>query len=434
MALALFNKTPTCKQGSISKSEKFQDIYAYYTIAFKAPENCISCPFMNQNGEVIGVFQPSADSNSNESYAVSARYAKDLSINALSINDVALNSTYIRKDLPDDIKQATVSLYMAQQLDSKKYSDLLEQFINKFPNAQEGYIARGQLEYDQNNFSAAKKDMEYAIKVADKKDDAHYNYAKLIYQKEIYKADKNFNDWNLDLAISEANKAYEINPLPMYKYLSAQILYSQNKYQEAYDSYISLTKTNIKNAEIFFEAAQSKIQLKAPDEEILTLLDSAVNCYTKPYLKEAAPYILARATQLDNMKKYREAVIDYNDYENLLPTELNDNFYYIREQAEVNARLYQQALNDLNKAIEMNGKEPTYYAELANLQLRVNMIDKAMTSAKKCIEIAPKYSSGYLVLGLIQIKKGDKTNGLENLNKAKQLGNDQADALIKKYQ
>ena len=40
-----------------------------------------------------------------------------------------------------------------------------------------------------------------------------------------------------------------------------------------------------------------------------------VNCFTKPYTRDAAPYILARATKLDNMKKYREAVNDYNDYE-----------------------------------------------------------------------------------------------------------------------
>ncbi|WP_051508867.1 tetratricopeptide repeat protein [Xylanibacter oryzae] len=426
-------KNPDCQQGTVSKSESFLSNYNYYTLDLKANENCISCPIMNQSGEVIGILQPSADGISKETYAVSASFAASQNITGLSINDNTLNSTFISKDLPDDKDQAIVTLYIAQQKGADEFKQVIEKFINKFPNVADGYISRAQLEADQDNFISAKSDMEKALKVADKKDDVHYSYSKLIYQKEIYKSDKPYKDWNLDLAYNEAKKAYDINSTPMYKYQMAQILYSQKKYQDAYNTYIELTKTPLKNAEIFYEAAQSKIQLQASDTVICALLDSAVNCFTKPYTRDAAPYILARATKLDNMKKYREAVNDYNDYETLMRSSINDSFYYIREQAELNARLYKQALDDISKAIELNPKEATYYAEQANLMLRVNMLEDALNSAKKCVDMAPKYSDGYLILGLIQVKKGNKEDGMQNLQKAKSLGNTQADSVIEKY-
>ncbi|MBP7358068.1 MAG: tetratricopeptide repeat protein [Prevotella sp.] len=426
-------KNPDCQQGTVSKSESFLSNYNYYTLDLKANENCISCPIMNQSGEVIGILQPSADGISKETYAVSASFAASQNITGLSINDNTLNSTFISKDLPDDKDQAIVTLYIAQQKGADEFKQVIEKFINKFPNVADGYISKAQLEADQDNFISAKSDMEKALKVADKKDDVHYSYSKLIYQKEIYKSDKPYKDWNLDLAYNEAKKAYDINSTPMYKYQMAQILYSQKKYQDAYNTYIELTKTPLKNAEIFYEAAQSKIQLQASDTVICALLDSAVNCFTKPYTRDAAPYILARATKLDNMKKYREAVNDYNDYETLMRSSINDSFYYIREQAELNARLYKQALDDISKAIELNPKEATYYAEQANLMLRVNMLEDALNSAKKCVNMAPKYSDGYLILGLIQVKKGNKEDGMQNLQKAKSLGNTQADSVIEKY-
>ena len=112
---------------------------------------------------------------------------------------------------------------------------------------------------------------------------------------------------------------------------------------------------------------------------------------------------------------------------------MNANFYYIREQAEVKGHLYQQALTDIARAIILDPEEPTYIAEMASLQLRVNLVDQALLSAEQCIKVAPDYSDGYLLLGLAQIKKGLKEAGMSNLQKAKELGNPQADGLIDKY-
>ncbi len=78
-------------------------------------------------------------------------------------------------------------------------------------------------------------------------------------------------------------------------------------------------------------------------------------------------------------------------------------------------------------------KEPLYWAEKASLELRVNMIDEAMKTAQHCVELAPDYADGYLLLGLAQVQKGNKAEGLENMKKAQELGNEQAEKLIEKY-
>ena len=61
------------------------------------------------------------------------------------------------------------------------------------------------------------------------------------------------------------------------------------------------------------------------------------------------------------------------------------------------------------------------------------MYDEAITSARECIRLAPQDSDGYLFLGLALCQKGDKAQGLPQLQKAKELGNNQADALIARY-
>lgn len=70
---------------------------------------------------------------------------------------------------------------------------------------------------------------------------------------------------------------------------------------------------------------------------------------------------------------------------------------------------------------------------MASLQLRVNRVDDAIKTGEHCVKQFPEYAEGYLLLGLAQVKKGNKADGMANLNKAKELGSDQAQPLIEKY-
>ena len=426
-------KMPACTKGTVSSAEQFGEGYTYYTLDMETSDQQVGCPILNEQGEAVGILQPSASGKSTTGYAVSARYANSLRMSALSQNDPVLRTVKIAKALPDDQSEATLALYVSSStMSTEEYDQLINRFIEKFPQSSDGYIYRARQKMAKDDFQGADDDMKQAIKVGDMKDDAHYQYAQMVFQKILYKDDKPYTPWTLDFALEEAKAAYKVNPQPVYEQLQAQILFAQQKYDEAYNIYMELAKTDMMKAESYYAAAQCKTQMN-DKEAALALLDSAVNTFTKPYIKTAAPYLYARAQALFEAKKYRPAVNDYNDYETLMAAQLGANFYFLREQAEFAGHLYQQALNDIRRAAEMEPNELVYRAEKANVELRVGMTDEAIESAKGCISMAPEGSDGYLLLGLAQCVKGQKAEGLKNLAKAKELGNSQAQSLIDKY-
>ena len=426
-------ETKNLKNGVVRKAETFQQDYAYYTIAMQASEQALSAPLLNDNGEVIGILQPAASRADSLCYAVSARFADSLKVTGLSFNDPTLKQTLIRTEMPESLDDANLMMYMASaSTDSANYAQLISEFIQKFPAAPDGYSYRAQFASGYGDYPAAERDMEQAIKLSSNKDNEHYTYARLIYNKAIYQAGKPYENWSLDNALNETREAWKINPLPAYRELEANILYSLKNYTEAYDRFIELTKTNMVTAETWYCAAQCKGQMK-DTTAMIALLDSAMNMFSKPYLKQAAPYLWARANAKFDAKKYREAVNDMNDYEQLMTADVNASFYYIRHQAEVEGRLFQQALNDITQAVKMEPKNTFYLAEKASLELRVGLYDQVVETANEIKAIEPDNSDGYLFLGLSQCMKGKKSEGLVNLQKAKELGYPQADALIEKY-
>jgi len=419
--------------GLIRKAEKFQDDYAYYTIAMRTPEQAVSCPLLNEDGEVIGILQPAASAADSLSYAISARFADSLKVSGLSLNDPTLRMTSIKTELPDNLQDANLMIFMAStSADSVAYAGLLDDFIRKFPNEPDGYTYRAQLSAASGDYASAERDMDQALKVASPKDNAHFNYARLIYQKEVYNSDKPYAGWSLDKALSEIREAISANPLPAYRQEEGNILFAQHQYDEAYKVFTDLTKSNLDQAEMWFAAARCKEMLK-DTTTMLALLDSTMATFSKPYLKQAAPYLWARANAKMDARKFREAVSDMNDYEQLMSTDLNARFFYIRHQAELEGHLYQQALNDISRAVTMEPKETLYYAEKASLEIRVGHYDEAISTARECISVDANVSDGYLFLGLAQCLKGNKTEGIPNLQKAKDLGDPQAEQLIEKY-
>lgn len=428
-----YHEVKAVKSGSIRKAETFQGDYPYYTVALSMDENQVSCPLLDASGQVIGMMQQPAVIGDSLSYAVSARFVDSLKINGLNFYNETFKLTQVKKLLPTDIKEANLVLYFAgSQSDSAEYISLIRDFIQQFPSAPDGYIYRAQQETAAGDFTSAERDMEQALKLANPKDDAHFNYARLIYNKEIYQSAQPYASWNLDKALQQIQAAISINPVPTYRQLEGDIRFAKQQYDEAYEIYNSLLSTNLRSAELFFAAARCK-EMQKDTTAMLALMDSTINMFSRPYLKDVAPYLWARFEAHRNAGRYRDAITDLNDYETLMAATINDNFYYIRHQVEIQGRLYQQALNDINRAIQMNPNEILYYAEKASLEIRVGLYDQAITTAKECIALNAENSDGYLFLGLGQCLKGQKAEGIKNLQKAKELGDTQADALIEKY-
>ena len=315
------------------------------------------------------------------------------------------------------------------QTTADEYAKYSDEFISKFPTSAFGYKEKAAYLTDKAEYDAAAKLMEEGIKKSAAKDEAHSNYADLIYQKIIYKGDSAYKDWTLDKAIAEAQKAYEIKAQPIYRHQEAQINFVKGEYQKAYDTFMDLTNTSLLSGELYFEAAQAKKNLKAPAKEIEVLLDSAVSVGNKTGM--VANYYLARGEFLKEQGEFRRAIQDYNMYDSIARP-VSPAFFYTRYQCETKLRMWQPALLDIARTCYLAPKEPTYFAEWASLDLRVKRYDEGISAATHCIELAPEYSDGYLLLGLLQKEKGNKEEAIKNLKKAQELGDSRAGEYLKK--
>ena len=90
-------KDNTLGRGTVNAVTQVESKYSYYTLHLQPGDKSVSCPITNAEGEVLGMIQKSADSQSADSYAVDAAFAAELSLNALSRMDYALNNIGIRK-------------------------------------------------------------------------------------------------------------------------------------------------------------------------------------------------------------------------------------------------------------------------------------------------------------------------------------------------
>ncbi|MGI6243817.1 MAG: trypsin-like peptidase domain-containing protein [Prevotella sp.] len=424
-------KKAPIKKLTPKSTEKFMTTNNYYLFNDVDVSNTdLGTPLLNDKGEVLGIMQ--RNKNGGQAYSADARLIKSFKLNGLSMNDISMRATGIRPALPTDEQQAILMLMVAgQQTDSIKYAAYVNDFIHQFPNSTEGYKAQATQYIQHRDIAMANKTFEQEVKNATQKDAAYYDYAQAMYRAVVYKTDTTFSKWNFQKALELAQEAEKINPQPIYKHLQAKIVYAQGDYSKALEMFTALQSSDLgKNGEVYYEAAQCKMMLKAPQPEIIALLDSAANVQQGV---ASAPYILARGQYYDNAGEYRKAFVDYLAYDTLMNSRGTHDFYYTKFKCERKIKQYSLALNDIAHAIVLNRMEPTYYAEMASLQLQVNQKKNAIATCDMGLQIAPEYPDLYIIKGIAQCENGDKNNGLTTLQKAQELGDSRAQELIDKY-
>lgn len=430
-------KDRSCTFGHVKSIDKMVGNYFYYTLQLCLKEKMVSCPLVTAEGSVFGLAQKSSGQDTTTvCYAADVRYAMDQKISALSYTDFALKDIGIKKALPDTEEQALVFLYMASaQLPSDKYAEVLNDFVEQYPNSADGYMRRAVNRAsmsDAVSMQLVEADMDRALELAQDKAGIRFERAKLIYNYVLNNSEKTYDNWTLDKALEEIREAVVLQPLPVYIQLEGDILFSKQDYASALSCYEQVNRSSLASPASFFRTAQTKEMMQAPVEEIVALLDSCVSRCPMPYTDATAPYLLARAQALLNAGQARRSMLDYDAYFKAVDGKVNDSFYYYREQASLQAHQYQRALDDLAKAIELNPKELLYRAELAVVNIRVGRSEEAVKVLQEALQIDPSYSEAYRLMGLAYIYLKKKNEACEALAKAKELGNENVDDLIEK--
>ena len=413
------------------RTEKFMTNYNYYVFNdVDVSYTDLGCPIVNGAGQLLGLMQRPQEGG--QAFSADARLTNTFSTNGLSLSDPILKATNIRPVLPTEEQQATLMLVLAaEQTDSATYETYIHEFISRFPTATTGYSTLANWYERCNKFSLADATLKTETQKATKKDEAYYDYAKTVYQAANARVDTLYPAWTYQRATELVQQADKLNPLPIYSICKRRFS-TPLAITAKLEVFTALQSTDLgKNGEVFLEAAQCKTQLKAPTADVIALLDKAVSVQSG---SPSAPYVLARARVYDVTGDYRKAFNDYLAYDSLVNYQGSDDFYYTKFKCEMKLRQYQLALNDIAHAIVLNRTAPTYYAEMASLQLKVGKYDDAVKTCDLALQLTQQYSDLYIIKGIALCELKKKEEGLAALQKAQQLGDRRAESLIKKYQ
>lgn len=425
----------------VLSTEQAAGNYNYYTLHHAGSPALSYRPLLDASGNVVAIVQPSVETDT-VLYALDIRYALDLAVKALSVNDHSYRALPLRKALPREIDQALVSLFLvSDQDDAALRSEVIDEFISSFPESHEGYLSRAA------HHIALKSDSAYALaeadhtmaleRAADKADEVHFQIAKQMLSVALDTLQQ-YKDWNCERVLAEIDKARAINSLPIYTQQQGDIYITMKDYTAAYEKYMEVNRSDIGSPDTWLRTAYI-IEQRAGEGDVelaIALIDSAVfkgQQTTDNRQQTTAPYVLERALLKARHGLHRPAVADYNLYEELVGTINTDRFYYLREQSEAAGRMFQQALDDIDRAIALAPRQPVYLLEKASLNVRVARYAEALPILEVLIAAFPDDMDCNRLLGFCYIQLGDKQRGIPYLEKAATMGDNNATTLLERY-
>lgn len=432
------------EQAAVVDTAAIQGKYAYYGLDKKVNERLIGSPVFNESGVLVGMLHSLIGERS---YVLDIRFKDALTIEAIPSNSasVALGNIFLPKAIPDTAEEALVYLYFkSRNTSNEEYMDMVNRFVAAYPQNAEGYLRRATPLVDMLRFDEADKDLKTYLSLAADKANAHYSVAAIIFDKLRLQPEPAYEKWTEDVALQHVDEALSLNATvsgdaerstndAKYQILKAQILMEKGDYDAAIALYEALNQGENRSPSYWYAISMAREGRGDSISEVIAPLDSALAMFGTPMPSDAANYVIRRGQLYANSGKYREAVLDYNQYSYLLNNKVTAVFYYERSQIEVNARMFQQALDDINKAIEMAPREPLYHVEKAALTLRVNLLDECIQACQNAIALNPAIIDSYRILGYAQLQKGDKENARANLQKAVDMGDESAKKILETY-
>lgn len=434
LALPTYGKQSVTRVSSVSP---YND-YVYYALSADNVAANFGCPLLCDDGSVVGIVQKNVETGAKTACALDARLLRELSVTSVSGLKSDLRNIRIPKTLPATEQDALAYIYVLT--DSTELPAALNDFCVAWPQNAEGYVNRATYRAGQKQLAACDADFQTAFALAGNaastmsSDAAHFRYGRLLYSLALETPSDTLH--GLRRALAEADTAYALNPLPAYRELRGQCLYALRDYRAALAAYDEVNRSSLASPDSWLAAAQCEEQLGADSLRIMQQLDSCLALVPRPYTQRTAPYLYLHALQATKVGRLRDAVTDYNEYEKAIgPKNLTAQFYYLRAQLQRQARMYQQALDDLRTAQARSAK-PDYYVyrlEECALLVQVGLYDETIQNATDLLRDLPETPDLYRFIGIAYGEKGDRTRALENLNRAAALGDTTASQVAEKY-
>lgn len=444
-------KLAVCPATTIEKTDSVEGKYHYFTLATELDAKATGTILFNEQGKALAIVQSPLGG---KSYAMDLRYGRDLRIAAIpsKSTSLALQAINIRTGLPDTQEEALIYLFFQSRAASNDdYLALLNEYISTWPQSAEGYYRRTTILLDLLRFDEADADLQAYLKLADDKMVANANAAQTIYTKLIYQSEAPYPKWTFPLALDHIRQAVsmaedrlsaatadsirqraEISVIE-YRLQEAQILMAAGEEQGALDIYRQINEGPWATSATFYAASLAHEAAGDSLPVVIALLDSAINRLPKPLTADGANYVLRRGKLLSETGQYRQAVVDYNTFAEAQRGQLNATFFYDRAVLEQNARMYQQAIDDLDQAIKLQPRAALLRVEKSGLMLRVGEIDSCIQAATEALAIDPALPDAYRIRGYAHLQQENKTQARSDLSQAANLGDETAKSLLDTY-
>ena len=400
-----------------TSAKPFAGNYYYETTA---PNTLISfgCPLINEAGEAVAMVQRNVADSAKTSCAIDARFFDYFKVTAASTFNSDYRKIRIPKQLPADEEQALSYVLMLDVADSLLTLTAYQDFNKAFPKNPEGYLNLATFFTLYGEYDKAQPYIDKAFEVGEKKDEVHYSFSKLLYTY-VTSSPRPYADWNAQKAAAEAAAAYTLNPLPLYLYQQAMCNYLGGDFAKALEQFEAVGETDFATAETFYRASKCVEAIGGDTLRRIALLDSTLTRLPRPVPPRSAGYILERANLYYELGEYRKAVADYDFYEEVVGHKnLTDRFFALRSQVEFEARMYQQALDDILMAIRRYPHNYHHHQECARIYLVVGQYENAVTYARKSIELNPENPEAHRLIALALQKLGREAEAQEHLQLA----------------
>ena len=141
-------------------------------------------------------------------------------------------------------------------------------------------------------------------------------------------------------------------------------------------------------------------------------------------------YFFNRAQDKFEVANYKEAILDYNKALELSPTEIC-LVYSMRGNAKRNLGDLDGAISDQNKALDFDPLYADGYFNRGSAKYKMGDFDGAIEDYTQVIKISPKDSDAFFNRANVKKEIGDIKSACEDWKKAANLGDEEAENLLK---
>ena len=415
------------------------NVFPYYTLSAPNAEQYVGCPIVD-NGQVVAIAQRNLLDKAQGICAISAAVADSFRVNAAAALNSDFNAIRIPKQLPTSENDAYSYFFMMlrTQRDSLQVLPLIQDFTTAYPKNGAAMLDLASYYASQRQYAEADAWLQRRFTLGGDGLDAVYDaQAQLIYEKALTDSTA-YPAWNLEVALKAAEKSYALQAKPATLLQQGVILYSMKRDEQALEKFKAYNASPAASPQSHYFAAQVLMRMKVADSLIVAELDKALEIAEKPYKSgDVAAVLELRAYYNEKLGNMRAAVLDYNDYEQIVGSQrLSAQFFAIRAALAEKARIYQVALDDYSTAISRAStkeEREDYRINRALLCLRVQLWDDAIATAQQTIAENPQAADAYKIIGVAYGEQKNRARALEYLTKAQQLGDENATTLLQKY-